>query len=62
MMFMRRSSLPVAVTSASASRLGVDAGVGVPSGVSLGDDATRTHTGVGMEDSVGAMRAMCLKR
>ena len=53
--------------SASASRLGrednsgldgVDVGVGVPSGMSSGDEATRTHIGVGMQDSIGAMRAM----
>ena len=61
MMFMRPSSLPV-VASASASHLsrednsGPDVmDVGIPSGISLGDDATRT--GVGMEDLVGATPA-----
>ena len=61
MMFMRPSSLPV-VASASASHLGREDNsgpdvmdVGIPSGISLGDDATRT--GVGMEDLVGATPA-----
>jgi len=61
MMFMHRSSLPAVASHLgredNSGLDGVDVGVGVSSGMLLGDEATRTRTGVGMEDSVGVTRA-----
>jgi len=64
MMFMHRSSLPAVASHLgredNSGLDGVDVGVGVPSGMSSGDGATCTRTGMGIEDSVGETLEACV--